>query len=83
VRSVRALLQFRDLCWTRMAAGLLVPHGDRRSIAIRTATTQPLLVETVERTACDLVPTLSWSSVAGQYAAASTGLVEFRQHMTV
>lgn len=65
-------------------AGLLVPQGDPTSMAmaIRTATAQPALIEAMERKARALAPMLSWSAVAAQYAAACTGLVEFRQQMT-
>lgn len=65
-------------------AGLLVPHKDPTSLAmaIRTVTSDPALLATMEGKARELAPMLSWSSVAAQYAAQCQELVEWRERMT-
>ena len=67
-----------------MGAGLLVPQKDPSSLAmaIRTLTSDPDLLASMEGKARDLAPSLSWSAVAAQYVMHSRGLIDFRQRMT-
>lgn len=50
-------------------AGIVVPHGDPVALAaaIRTAVTEPAVLEAMATRAREIAPTLMWSTVATQY----------------
>jgi glycosyltransferase involved in cell wall biosynthesis len=62
-------------------AGIVVPHRDpiALSAAVRRVLTEPGLSASMAREAARLAPALSWSAVAGQYAALADGLVPVRK----
>ena len=66
-------------------AGLVVPHGDPAALAtaIRATVTDGDLLESMSAAARRLAPTLSWTAVAGQYAALADDLVMLADAMAI
>ena len=62
-------------------AGIVVPHGDPQTMsdAIRSVVTDSDRLESMAVEARRIAPSLSWSSVAAEYALLAEGLVQTRQ----
>lgn len=64
--------------------GVLVPHGDHRTlaVAIRTLTSEPDRLARLQAASRTLAPTLSWQAVASGYLALIESLVAERTRMS-